>query len=41
MPRRIGGQNCRTLQERRGRGQPAAGLRPARRTFELDGDLVA
>ena len=35
MPRRIGGQQHRPLQERRGRGQPAAGLRPARRALQL------
>ena len=29
VPRRIGGQQHRPLQERRGRGHAAAGLRPA------------
>ena len=40
MPRRIGGQQHRPVQERRGRGQAAPGLRPARRLLKLDGDLL-
>jgi hypothetical protein len=32
---RIGGQQHRTRQERRRRGQPTAGLRPARRPLQL------
>ena len=40
VPRRIGGQRHRSFKERRGRGQPAAGLRPAGRTLELRGNLL-
>jgi hypothetical protein len=39
-PRRVGGQRHRSLQERRGRGQPAAGLRPPGRTLQLRGYLL-
>ena len=37
---RIGGQRHRTLQERGGRGQPAAGLRPPGRPLQLRSDLL-
>ena len=40
MPGRIGGQRDRSLQERRGRGQSAAGLRPPSRPFQLRCDLL-
>ena len=40
MPGRIGGQRHRALQERRGRGQPAAGLRPPGRPLQLRRDLL-
>ena len=40
VPRRIGGQQHRSLQERRGRGQPAAGLRPPGRPLQLRRDLL-
>ena len=36
----INGQQYGALQERRGRGQPAAGLRPARRPLQLRCDLL-
>ena len=40
VPGRIGGQRHRTLQERGGRGQPAAGLRPPGRPLQLRSDLL-
>ena len=40
MPCRIGGQYYRTLQERRGRGQPAAGPRPPGRPLQLRRHLL-
>jgi len=39
-PGRIDGQRHRALQERRGRGQPAARLRPPGRTLQLRRDLL-
>ena len=40
VPRRIGGQQHRPFQERRGRGQPAPGLRSPGRSLQLRGDLL-
>ena len=39
-PRRVAGQQRRALQERGRRGYPAARLRPARRPFELGGNVL-
>ena len=39
-PDRVGGQRHRLLAERRGRGQPAAGLRPPGRALQLRGHLL-
>ena len=40
VPGRIDGQRHRTLQERRGRGQPAAGLRAPCAALQIGGDLL-
>ena len=39
-PNRVGGQRNGALQKRRRRGDPAAGLSPARRQLELEGNLL-
>ena len=40
LPGRIGGQRDRTIEERRRRGESAAGLRPPGRALELERDLL-